>query len=163
MVVGTVIAAAVGFFGALLPITGMAAGRDTELNRTANDFMDAYVAGDWHGVAAHLTRGVLYVYGSDLAEFSTDVSGFKAMFDHDQALWHGAARFGAMSEISSRRRGDMATLFFNRVFELGTQKVVVRFSTVWQREGGGWKLVQSSNVVPTTGQSAAEILAHPKQ
>jgi hypothetical protein len=131
---------------------------ETSIEKTATRFMDAYVAGDWMSVERHLTTGNLYVYGSDLSEFSRDRAGFKAMFENDQKLWRRAARLGAMSKISSIRNGDLATLFFNRVFEVGGRKLTVRFCTVWRREKGDWKLVQSANAVPTTGQSAADIL-----
>jgi hypothetical protein len=131
---------------------------ETSVEKTAIKFMDAYVAGNWKSVEQHLTSGNLYVYGSDLSEFSSDRAGFKAMFDNDQKLWRAAARFGALSKISSISQRDLTTLFFNRVFEIGGQKLTVRFSTVWRREKGDWKLVQSANAVPTTGQSTADIL-----
>ena len=144
-------------------LSSSAAKGHPDLEKAANAFMDAYVAGDWKRVESLLTRGKLYVYGSDLSEFSSDRAGFKAIFDNDQALWKGGAHFGAMSNISSVQQGDVATLFFNRVFEVGGQRVTVRFATVWRSESGAWKFVQSSNTVATVGQSAAEILAHPHQ
>ena len=124
--------------------------------------MDAYANGAWHAVERSLTSGQLTVYGSDVSEFSTDRDGFKVMFENDQKLWQGRAHFGALSQVSSFLQGDAGSLFFTRVFELGDQKVSVRFSTVWRKEAGQWHLVQLSNAVPTTGQSAAEILAKPQ-
>ena len=134
-----------------------------ELTKTAIAFMDAYVSGNWSGVVSHLTAGELTIYGSDSSEFSTSREAFKTMFDNDQKLWQGQAHFGPLSHVSSFRYGNVGTLFFDRVFELGDRKMLVRFSTVWRKEGGEWKLVQSSNVVPTTGQSAAAILSAQKK
>jgi hypothetical protein len=135
---------------------------NTSLRQTAEAFMDAYVRGDWSTVERFLSPRPLYVYGSDISEFATDASAFKRMFEADQKLWRGAARWGEMSQVSSFQAGPVATLFFNRVFELGVQRITVRFSTVWHREHSEWKLIQSSNAVPTMGQSASELLAKPQ-
>ena len=135
---------------------------DPSLRQTAEAFMDAYVRGDWSTVERFLSPRPLYVYGSDVSEFAPDASAFKMMFEADQKLWHGAARWGEMSQVSSFQAGPVATLFFNRVFELGNQRITVRFSTVWRREHSGWKLIQSSNAVPTVGQSANELLTKPQ-
>jgi hypothetical protein len=132
---------------------------EPNLESVAMAFLDAYAAGDWKTVQAGLSKHDVHVYGSDVSEFGTGEAGVKAMFDNDQKLWRGSGRFGAASQLSSVTSGRLAALFFNRVFEVGGQKMVIRFSTVWQLESGAWKLVQSSNVVPTKGQSAAEILA----
>ena len=135
---------------------------DPSLRQTAEAFMDAYVRGDWSTVERFLSPRPLYVYGSDVSEFAPDASAFKTMFEADQKLWRGAAHWGEMSQVSSFHAGPVATLFFNRVFELGDQRITVRFSTVWRREHSGWKLIQSSNAVPTVGQSANELLTKPQ-
>ena len=135
---------------------------DSSLRQTAEAFMDAYVRGDWSTVETFLNPRPLYVYGSDVSEFAADASAFKRMFEADQKLWRGAAHWGEMSQVSSFQTGPVATLFFNRVFTLGEQRITVRFSTVWRRERAGWKLIQSSNAVPTVGQSATELLAKPQ-
>jgi hypothetical protein len=135
---------------------------DASLRQTAEAFMDAYIRGDWRTVEGFLSPHPLYVYGSDVSEFAPDASAFKRMFEADQKLWRGAAHWGEMSQVSSFQEGPVATLFFNRVFELGDQRLTVRFSTVWRREHSGWKLIQSSNAVPTVGQSAIELLAKPQ-
>jgi hypothetical protein len=130
-----------------------------DVESVAMAFLDAYAAGNWNKVQAVLSKRGVHIYGSDVSEFSAGEAGVKAMFDNDQKLWRGGAHFGATSQLTSVKSGHLATVFFNRVFEVGTQQVIVRFSTVWQLESGAWKLIQSSNVVPTTGQSAADILA----
>jgi hypothetical protein len=131
---------------------------EPNLESVAMAFLNAYAAGDWKTVQAALSKHDVHVYGSDVAEFAAGEAGVKAMFDNDQKLWRGGGRFGAASQLSSVTSGRLATLFFNRVFEVGGQEMVVRFSTVWRLESGSWKLVQSSNAVPSKGQSAAEIL-----
>jgi hypothetical protein len=131
---------------------------EPNLESVAMAFLDAYAAGDWKKVQAGLSKRDVHVYGSDVSEFAAGEAGVKAMFDNDQKLWRGGGRFGEASQFSSVTSGRLAALFFNRVFEVGGQKMAVRFSTVWRLESGAWKLVQSSNVVPTKGQSAAEIL-----
>lgn len=80
------IAAAIVLVGVTItPVSAAAA--ESDLGKTATAFVDAYVSGDWPRVASHLTQGKLYVYGSDLAEFTSDLAGFKAMFDNDQKVW----------------------------------------------------------------------------
>jgi len=128
------------------------------VSQVADQFLDAYVAGDWDKVRTHLSPKHLYVYGTDVSEFATGPAEFKTMFDADQKLWRGAASLGETTQVSEIDSGSVATLFFTREFTLGDRVMKVRFSTVWEREKGEWKLVQSSNTVPTAGQSAAEIL-----
>lgn len=106
---------------------------------------------------ATLSQGPLYMYGSDVSEVAVDRAGVKKIFDADQRLWQHSASWGAVSHVSSVTRGDLSTLFFDRVFKAGGHEVVVRFAMVWVKEGDAWKLAQSSNTVPTTGQSAEEL------
>jgi SnoaL-like domain len=141
-----------------LAVVPMVRAAEPNLESVAMAFLDAYATGDWKTVRAGLSKHDVNVYGSDVSEFGIGEAGVKAMFDNDQKLWRGSGRFGAASQLSSVTSGRLAALFFNRVFEVGGQKMVVRFSTVWRLESGAWKLVQSSNVVPTKGHSAAEIL-----
>ncbi len=133
---------------------GMAGGTET----SARDFLDAYGRGDEAKVLSMVSPRDISVYGSDAAETATGLSGFMRMFEDDQKLWGGKARFGPMTHVSSVHAGTLSTLFFDADFTLGDRTVPIRFATVWRKEQGVWKLVQSSNVVPTTGQSAADLL-----
>lgn len=100
-----------------------------------------------------------YVYGSDEAEFIVGRDALEHMFANDIRLWQGTAKFGALRNVSSIRSRDLATMFFDVPFSVGGRpSVTVRFAMVWRREPDGWRLVQSSNVVPTKGQSAEELL-----
>ncbi len=128
------------------------------VSNEADAFVDAYASGNWDAVKSHLSRDYLFVYGSDVSEFSDSIAAFKTMFDNDQKLWRGAASFGEISQASEFDEGRVASLFFTREFKLGNNVLRVRFATVWHKENGRWKLIQSSNAVPTVGQSAVEIL-----
>jgi hypothetical protein len=129
-----------------------------DVQTTAAAFLKAYAAGDRATVMSMTDKDDLHVYGSDISEASTGVDAFGKMFDLDQKLWQGSASFGEMSDISTVKSGPLATLFFDDDFTVGGHTLKIRFATVWKLERGQWKLVQSSNVVPTTGQSAADIL-----
>ena len=125
--------------------------------QAAMQFLDAYAAGDEAVVMAALSQGPLHMYGSDVSEVADDRAGVKKIFDADQKLWQKSASWGAASHVSSVMKGDMSSLFFDRVFKAGGREVVVRFAMVWVKEGDAWRLAQSSNTVPTTGQSAEQL------
>jgi hypothetical protein len=148
--------------GCLAPLifagTAHAQTAEASLLSQANAYLDAYVAGNWGAVSAALSSKPIAIYGSDLSEFATSREAFKAEFDADQALWRGGASLGETSQVSEFHDGPVATLFFTREFKIGGRTLPVRFATVWHLERGQWKLVESSNAVPTVGQSAAEIL-----
>jgi ketosteroid isomerase-like protein len=128
---------------------------------TAAEFLRAYAAGNHDAVMRVIADDSIHVYGSDVAEVVTTKAGLQAMFDADQQLWRGTASFGSMRNVSSVAAGSLVTLFFDAPFIVGGHpEVIVRFATVWRRDGASWKLVQSTNVVPTVGQSAAELLLH---
>jgi hypothetical protein len=68
-----------------------------------------------------------------------------------------------MEHISLIQNHSLASIFFDVPFSVGNRAPVsVRFAATWKLEGKQWLLVQSSNVVPTEHQSAAELL-HPLQ
>jgi hypothetical protein len=120
-------------------------------------FLDAYAAGDETTVMAALSQGPLHMYGSDVSEVAGDRAGVKKIFDADQRLWQKSASWGAVSHVSAVTQAGVSSLFFDRVFKVGGREVVVRFAMVWVKEGDAWKLAQSSNTVPTTGQSAEQL------
>jgi len=126
--------------------------------QAAMQFLDAYAAGDEAAVMSALSRGALHMYGSDVSEIASDREGVKRIFEAGQKLWQKNASWHAISNVSTVTRGDVSTLFFDRVFQVGEREVVVRFAMVWIKEGGTWKLAQSSTTVPTTGQSAEDLL-----
>ena len=117
-------------------------------------FLDAYAAGDEPAVMGALSGGALHMYGSDVSEVAEDRAGVKRIFDADQRLWQHSASWGAVSHLSSVGDGGVCSLFFDRVFKVGGREVPVRFAMVWVKEDGAWRLAQSSNTVPTIGQSA---------
>ena len=62
----------------------------------------------------------------------------------------------ALSALTARD-GDLHMYGSDAAEFLAGRTLPIRFATVWRKEGGAWRLVQSSNVVPTTGQSAADL------
>lgn len=132
------------------------------LDGTARQFLDAYARGDEAQVMSMVSDSDIHVYGSDAAEIIQGRDAFRSMLADDQKLWGGKASIGPMAHVSSTRSGSMATLFFDSDFTLNGNRMPIRFATVWRKGHRGWKLVQESNVVPTTGQSAVEILKKAK-
>lgn len=128
------------------------------LEARSRAFLDAYSKGDEAKVMAMVTSQNLHVYGSDAAEAIEGREAFQSMLVDDQKLWGGNASIGPMQHISSELSGSLATLFFDADFTLNGNSLPIRFATVWRKERGQWMLVQESNVVPTKGQSGAEIL-----
>jgi ketosteroid isomerase-like protein len=132
------------------------------LDGTVRQFLDAYARGDQAQVMSMATEGDFHIYGSDAAEAIEGREAFRSMMADDQKLWGGKASIGPMTHASSTQSGNLATLFFDADFTLNGNTMPIRFATVWRKEHGAWKLVQESNVVPTTGQSATEILKKAK-
>lgn len=132
---------------------------DAGLEQTATRFLDAWARGDKAALASLTARdGDLHMYGSDAAEFMAGRAAIERLMEADQKLWRGLASFeGPLRNVSSVEAGGLATLFFDRTFQVGGRTLPIRFATVWRKEEGSWRLVQSSNVAPTTGQSAAEL------
>lgn len=142
----------------ILPVAAVAAEPCQAPVEAAKSFLTAYVSGDKARVLAMTSDRDLHVYGSDESEVFSGKAALSRMFDLDQKLWSGVARFDGVRNMSAVCEGDLASLIFDDTFILGERRVPVRFAQTWRREDGAWKLVQSSNVVPTVGQSAAELL-----
>ena len=122
-------------------------------------FLDAYARGDTASVLGQVDRDAVAIYGSDAAEVFHGASGVETMMANDLKLWGGAAKIGMMEHVSVVERRGMASIFFDAPFSVGSRPAVpVRFAMVWRHAGKGWLLVQSSNVVPTQGQSAEALL-----
>ena len=121
-------------------------------------FLDAYAHGDSDKVLPLLDPGIA-IFGSDAAEVSVGTDAASTLFTNDQRLWGGPAHIGEMKNVSLIRQGNLASIFFDADFSAGGRPPVpVRFAMVWRLTSGKWLLVQSSNVVPTQGQSAADLL-----
>ena len=143
---------------AFLFFAGSACAAEPDLTEAAEAFLSAYARGDKAAVEAVLEPDVR-LYGSDVAEFYEGTKGFEHMFANDMRLWAGSAKFGAPGDVSTTREGNLATIFFNVPFSVGARPALpVRVAMVWRLDGGQWKLVQSSNAVPTVGQSGDELL-----
>jgi hypothetical protein len=100
------------------------------------------------------------IYGSDVAEVFHGREALATMMTNDQRLWSGHATIGDLKDVSVRQSGGLAVIFFQADFTVvGRLAVPIRFAMTWQLRDGRWLLVQSSNAVPTKGQSAAELLA----
>jgi hypothetical protein len=124
-------------------------------------FLTAYANGDSASVLSAVGAGTV-IYGSDAAEVFRGPVEVRAMLENDRKLWGGSARIGPMQQVSVIHRGDLASIFFDAPFSAGGRPpVLVRFALVWTLTNGHWLLEQASNTVPTTGQSAAELLARP--
>ncbi|HEY0794483.1 MAG TPA: nuclear transport factor 2 family protein [Acidisarcina sp.] len=121
-------------------------------------FLDAYARGDHDGVLA-LTAPDVTIYGSDAAEVFHGRTGVENLLADDQKLWRGKAVLGPMEHVTTELTAGLASIFFDASFSVGGRPAVpVRFAMIWRRAAGKWLLVQSSNVVPTVGQSAAALL-----
>ncbi|WP_263367682.1 nuclear transport factor 2 family protein [Edaphobacter bradus] len=121
-------------------------------------FLDAYARGDRDTVLPMLDPAIT-VYASDAAEIFRGTEAVTTLLANDQRLWGGPAHIGEMEDTSIVQQGPFASLFFDASFSAGGQPpVLVRFAMVWKLTDGKWLLIQGSNVVPTRGQSAAELL-----
>ena len=153
---GAVLAGALAVFALCSTPVYAAAPNVTEQTRL---FLDAYAHGDRATVLRLVDGDAVTVYGSDADEVFTGRAAVATMLDDDQRLWGGPATIGAMEHVTVAANGDLASVFFDAPFSVrGGPSLPVRFAMVWRRSHGGWLLVQSSNVVPTRGQSAAQLL-----
>ena len=139
-----------------------ASAQDEALKALVRSFIESYAKVDRAAVLAQIDPEAIHVYGSDVAEFVSDRAGLEAMLANDGRLWGDTASFGAMTNVSIVRSRNLATIFFDAPFTVGGRPPVpVRFAMVWRKVGARWLLTQSSNVVPTVGASAADLLAKP--
>jgi hypothetical protein len=121
--------------------------------------LDAYARGDRSTVLGLIDQDSITVYGSDFAEVCQGSAAFETLLSNDLRLWGGPAHIGTMEHVSIIQTDGMASIFFDAPFSAGGRPPLpVRFAMVWRRTGDEWRLVQSSNVAPTQGQSAARLL-----
>ena len=131
---------------------------EPNLQQAVMAFLNSCANGDKAAVIAAVEPNV-HLYGSDLSETYTGAEGAGEMFDQDMKLWGGAAKFGTMWHATTVREGNLESIVFDIPFTAGRNPTVtMRFAMVWHLEGDVWKLAQSSNTVPTVGQSVADIL-----
>jgi ketosteroid isomerase-like protein len=129
-----------------------------DIKSDTRNFLDAYARGDREAVLA-LTAPDITVYGSDAAEVFHGHTEVASMLANDQKLWGGPANIGPMEHVTVAQAKDIVSIFFDASFSAGGRPALpVRFAMIWRRLGGKWLIVQSSNVVPTVGQSAELLL-----
>lgn len=139
-----------------------AAAKDDDVAGKVHHLLALYSHKDIIGVMSLVGDGNIVVMGSDLSEVCTNRQQVEEMLRNDFQLWDSAF-FGDLRNMFIQRSGDLVTAFFDVPFTLrrdgNEQSVVIRFATVWRKTRNGLKLVQSSNTVPTIGQSARKLLA----
>lgn len=101
-------------------------------------------------------------FGADSAEVATTLEGVMQRIRDDQVLWDSLVA-GPMRNLRVEDGGTLAVAMFDVGTEVyrgpGRAHYLIRFAMTWRRGADGrWRLVQSMNSVPTTGQSAAEII-----
>jgi SnoaL-like domain len=133
--------------------------KPTDIAAQTRLLLDAYARGDRSTVLGLIDENSITVYGSDFAEVCHGSAAFETLLSNDLRLWGGPAHIGAMEHVSIIETDGMASIFFDAPFSAGGRPPLpVRFAMVWRRTGDEWRLVQSSNVAPTQGQSAAQLL-----
>jgi hypothetical protein len=142
----------------LLTIAPTSPASKPDIQHQTELFLTAYANGDSATVLPLLDDNVA-IYGSDVSEIRHGIAGASSLLADDQKLWGGPAHIGPMKNTSVIQEGALASIFFDADFSVsGRPALPVRFAMVWQLKSGRWLLIQSSNVVPTQGQSAAELL-----
>jgi hypothetical protein len=120
--------------------------------------LDAYAANNPDAVIDVIDRERFTLFGSDVSEIVRSETELRSMMRDDFALWRTAA-FGEMRDQSVWVDDSVATQMFHVGLSVGGRaEVLIRVTAVWHKRAGTWKLVQSSNTVPTVGSSARELL-----
>jgi len=131
---------------------------DVALRSRVQSLLDAYARDDSAAVLEMVDLHGFSMYGSDASELVSTPAQLTTMMANDFKLWH-SAKFGPMRDVAIKVHGDCGSVFFQIPFSAGgSPDILVRFTTVWRRVNGLWLLTMSSNSVPTTGSSAADIL-----
>ena len=124
-------------------------------------FLDSYARNDMMGVEGMIDPEGVSVYGSDVAEYVVGAAALRQLMADDFALWR-SARFGAPTRMSVRATDALATVIFDVPFSAGGRPpLLVRVTMVWRADRGQWWLTQSSNVVPTVGSAAHQLVTAP--
>lgn len=129
-----------------------------DLTAQTRQFLDAYARGDKAAVLSQLDPSIV-MYGSDAAELFRGPDAVAGLLDLDQKLWGGSATIGEIKDLTVTEGSDLRVATFHAPFSVGGRPPLpVRFTMVWKRSPDGWRLVHSTNTVPTTGQSAEALL-----
>ena len=119
--------------------------------------LTAYAANDQDAVVGLLDPAGFVVLGSDVSEVVRTPAELRQLMTDDFRLW-GSAAFGPIQDLDVRGDEHFASAVFHVPFSAaGGPSILVRFSTVWRRVDGEWRLAQSANTVPTTNSSAREL------
>lgn len=119
-----------------------------------HQLLDLYARKDVTGLMNLISKDGVLVMGSDLSEVCTTPEQVRELLRNDFLQWQSAS-FGNPRHIFTQRSGNLVTAFFDVPFTIQRgeerQSFVIRFSTVWRKESGGLKLIQSATTVPTKG------------
>jgi ketosteroid isomerase-like protein len=152
------LAASISIFCAMLANAQTTPTPKPDIKHQTELFLSAYANGDSSAVLPMLASDIV-VYGSDASEIRHGAAGVSSLLADDQRLWGGPAHIGPMQNVSVVQEGTLISIFFDADFSVGGRPPIpVRFAMVWRLTSGKWLLTQSSNVVPTQGQSAADLL-----
>jgi hypothetical protein len=154
--------------GLALLVTPSPAGAKTTAADSSSQFkqrvrvlLDDYSRKDVAGIIRMLDERNVMMMGTDISEVASSKKTVEALLENDFRLWD-TSRFGEIRNFYVESSDTMATAFFDVPWEASTgsqsRRFIIRLVTTWRKSGGDWKLTQILNTVPTTGQSAAEIL-----
>lgn len=153
------VAACAGIRPAAAPST---ADRESEVARRSAELLDAYGHKDNARLQAMLDPERVAFFGADSAEVAMTLDDVMRRIRDDQMLWDSLIA-GPLRTLRVEGDGALAVAMFDVGTEVHRGAVrahyLIRFAMTWRRgEDGEWRLTQSMNSVPTTGQSAAEII-----
>ena len=115
--------------------------------------LERYAANDQDGVVEMLDPSGVTILGTDLGEIIHTPSQLRALMDADFRLWT-TAKFTDIRAFDFRSDGTLATAYFVASFSpAGGPSIPIRITTTWRKTNKNWYLTQSSNAVPTVGQS----------
>ena len=131
------------------------------LKQQTQMLLDDYAHKNVASIVSMLDDGGVLMMGNDIAEVAPSRAQVAQLLENDFALWK-SSEFGEPRSFFVQTGGDMATATLDVPWTAqtaaGSRTFVIRLVTVWHHSGGGWKLTEIVNYVPTVGQSAAEIL-----
>ena len=123
--------------------------------------LDDYSHKNVDGIMQMLDARNVVMMGTDIAEVAASRNAVETLLRNDFKLWD-TSQFGRFKDFYVQSSPTMATAFFDVPWQATTggqtRTFTIRLVTTWRKVGQNWKLTQILNTVPTTGQSAAEIL-----
>ena len=123
---------------------------DPQITERVNALLHAYSSKDVPAVMSMLDPRAA-MYGTATSEFYTTPSGIERLLQADYSRWTSSS-FGDPRDVTVETSGDLQTIFFDTPFTAAyvdgqKRTFVIRFATVWRKEGGHWLLIQSMNAV----------------